>query len=607
VVEGDDGEGKGELAVHVVGGLEVERGVEPELDDPGEEGDGEGGGGEGAVDQASRGAALPGVPGALGQQQGDGDDRADPEQVGDHMEGEEHRGLLAHPGVGGAWQGQPTPGRGLAVLRCGSMTQSASYRAPFAHGTTAIDAATCERLLAVALESGGDYADLFFEYRAAGSLVYDEGILKTASRGVSLGLGVRVQRGDATGYAYVEDLAWEAMARAARTAAQIARHGGSHAPVRLEARSLPHRYDLPRVTLDEPGSAKRALLEAAARAGKDYDAKILKVEASLSEELREILIATSDGRLVHDVQPMVRFGVRAIAEHQGRRQEGSSGGGGRMSLGYFDDKTPAWHGLEAARQAVAMLDAQEAPAGQMEVVLAPGDSGILLHEAVGHGLEADFNRKGTSNYSGQVGNQVASPLCTVVDDATLLQSRGAINIDDEGLEPGRSVLIENGILRGYMHDRLSSKHFKLTPTGNGRRQSFACHPMPRMTNTILQAGPHDPEEIVRSVKRGIFARKFGGGQVDIANGDFVFSLTEGYLIEDGKITAPLKGVNLIGNGPEVLREVVMLGNDVELSDGIWTCGKDGQSVPVGVGCPTIKIGRITVGGTKMGGLSPGVC
>jgi TldD protein len=472
------------------------------------------------------------------------------------------------------------------------MTQSASYRAPFAHGSTAIDAATCERLLAVALESGGDYADLFFEYRAAGALVYDEGILKTASRGVSLGLGVRVQRGDATGYAYVEDLEWEAMARAARTAAQIARSGGSRTPVKLERRSLPHRYDLPRVTLDEPGAAKRALLEAAAEAGKNYDSKIIKVEASLAEELREILIATSDGRMVHDVQPMVRFGVR---------QEGSSGGGGRMSLEYFTSKTPAWHGLEAARQAIAMLEAQEAPAGQMEVVLAPGDSGILLHEAVGHGLEADFNRKGTSNYSGQVGQPVASPLCTVVDDATLLQARGAINVDDEGLEPGRSVLIEGGVLQGYMHDRLSSRHFKLTPTGNGRRQSFACHPMPRMTNTILLAGPHDPEEIVRSVKRGIFARKFGGGQVDIANGDFVFSLTEGYLIEDGKITAPLKGVNLIGNGPEVLRDVTMLGNDVEVSDGIWTCGKDGQSVPVGVGCPTIKIGRITVGGTKMAG------
>jgi TldD protein len=223
----------------------------------------------------------------------------------------------------------------------------------------------------------------------------------------------------------------------------------------------------------------------------------------------------------------------------------------------------------------------------------------LLHEAVGHGLEADFNRKGTSNYSGQVGNLVASELCTVVDDATLLQSRGSINVDDEGYEPRASTLIEKGKLVGYMHDRLSAKHYKLGPSGNGRRESFACAPMPRMTNTILMAGPHDPEEILKSVKRGVFAKKFGGGQVDISNGDFVFSLTESYLVEDGKITAPLKGVNLIGNGPDVLRKVTMLGHDVETSDGIWTCGKDGQSVPVGVGCPTIKIGSITVGGTKV--------
>jgi TldD protein len=246
-----------------------------------------------------------------------------------------------------------------------------------------------------------------------------------------------------------------------------------------------------------------------------------------------------------------------------------------------------------------MLDAQEAPAGQMEVVLAPGDSGILLHEAVGHGLEADFNRKGTSNYAGKVGEPVASDVCTVVDDATLLQSRGTINVDDEGNEPRSTVLIEKGKLVGYMHDRLSAKHYKLRPSGNGRRESFACAPMPRMTNTILLAGESDPEEILKTVKRGVYAKRFGGGQVDIANGDFVFSLTESYLVEDGKITAPLKGVNLIGNGPEVLRKVTMLGNDVEVSDGIWTCGKDGQSVPVGVGCPTVKISSITVGGTRL--------
>ncbi|HEX9297758.1 MAG TPA: metallopeptidase TldD-related protein [Polyangiaceae bacterium] len=481
------------------------------------------------------------------------------------------------------------------------MTIAESYRAPFAPGGPAgIDAAICERLLSVALAKGGDYADLFFEYRAGGSLVFDEGILKSASRGVSMGLGVRVQRGDATGYAYVEDLSWEAMKRAAETASQIASGGGGKLGIKLRDIGLSNRYELPSFSIDAAGPSKRALLERASRAAHAFDNSIVKAEASFAEEIREIVLATSDGKVVHDVQPLFRFGVRAVAEKGTKRQEGSSGGGGRMTLAYFDDKGPEWHASEAARQAITMLDAREAPAGQLEVVLAPGDSGILLHEAVGHGLEADFNRKGTSNYSGKLGQPVASSLCTVVDDATLVQSRGTINVDDEGNEPMRSVLIEDGVLRGYMHDRLSAKHFNRGSTGNGRRESFACHPMPRMTNTILLAGPDDPEDIVKSVKFGVFAKKFGGGQVDISNGDFVFSLTESYLIEDGRLTAPLKGVNLIGNGPETLRDVVMLGHDVGVSDGIWTCGKDGQSVPVGVGCPTVKISKITVGGTKIG-------
>jgi len=480
-------------------------------------------------------------------------------------------------------------------------TQSALYKAPFAPGgPNAIDEALSQRLLAVALANGGDYADLFFEYRAAGGFVFDDGILKSASRGVSMGLGVRVQKGDATGYAYVEQLDWDAMERAARTAAQIATGGGSKAPVGLREHTLPHRYDVGRVTLDVPGVEKRALLERAAAAAHAADARVVKVEASLSEEIREIMVATSEGRLARDVQPLMRFGIRVIVEENGKRQEGSSGGGGRTTMGYFEGKSPEWHAKAAVAQAVTMLAAQEAPAGTMEVVLAPGDSGILLHEAVGHGLEADFNRKGTSNYTGKIGETVASELCTVVDDATLLQSRGSINVDDEGHEPRSSVLIEKGRLVDYMHDQHSAKHFKRAPSGNGRRESFASAPMPRMTNTILTAGPHSPDDIIRSVKRGVYAKKFGGGQVDISNGDFVFSLTESYLVEDGKITAPLKGVNLIGNGPDVLRKVTMLGDDVEISDGIWTCGKDGQSVPVGVGCPTIKISAITVGGTKIG-------
>jgi TldD protein len=482
------------------------------------------------------------------------------------------------------------------------MTQSQLYRAPFGPGGSAgIDENICRRLIDVALATGGDYADLFFEYRAAGSLFFEDGITKSASRGVSLGLGVRVRKGDATGYAHVEDLDYPAMLRAANTAAQIARAGGSRTTsLPIAAREVAQRYELDRLTLDAPGTEKRVLLERASRAAHAHDPSIVKVEATFSEELREILICTSLGHFCRDTQPLLRFGVRALAEREGRRESGRSGGGGRMTLGYFEGKSPEWHGAEAARQALCMLEARPAPAGQLTVVLAPGDSGILLHEAVGHGLEADFNRKKTSNYSGQVGKEVASPLCTVVDDATFLQSRGTINVDDEGNEPERSVLIENGILRGYMHDQHTAGHFKTRPTGNGRRESFASVPMPRMTNTVLLAGPHEPEEILRSVKHGIFAKAFGGGQVDIANGDFVFSLTESYLIEDGKLTAPLKGANLIGNGPETLRRVVMLGNDVALSDGSWTCGKDGQSVPVGVGCPTMKLSSITVGGTDIG-------
>jgi TldD protein len=481
-----------------------------------------------------------------------------------------------------------------------SETEHPLMQAPFIPGGTfGLDTHVYESLLSEALSRGGDYADLFFEYVTSGSISFEEGITRAASKGVSMGLGVRVCRGDATGYAHTEDLSPESMRRAARTAAKIAQAGVHQHPLELRAVTTPKRYDLNEVSLDRAGMDKRALLERASKAALALDHRILKSEASFSEELREILVVTSDGRYVLDSRPLLRFGVRVVAESQGRRESGHSGGGGRVSLGYFDSKAPEWHAQKAVNQALTMLDARSAPAGQFEVVLAPGDSGILLHEAVGHGLEADFNRKRTSNYTDCIGKVVASPLCTVVDDASLIQGRGSINVDDEGQIPGKTVLIENGVLQGYLHDRLSSRHFNVAPSGNGRRENFTCHPMPRMTNTLLLAGPHDPEEIVKSVKRGVYAKTFGGGQVDISNGDFVFSLTESYLIEDGQLTSPLKGVNLIGNGPETLREVTMLGNDVQVSDGIWTCGKDGQSVPVGVGCPTTKISRITVGGTRI--------
>ncbi len=502
----------------------------------------------------------------------------------------------------GQLRGAPCPAlRSDRARRMVSHMKTFAYRAPFAAGgSTAVDSVLSERLLGLALERGGDYADLFFEYRAAGGLSFEEGITRSASRGVAVGLGVRVQKGEATGYAHVEELTWEAMQRAARTAAKIASGGGGVGRVALTPREIPARYSMQTPSIELAGEPKRALLERASRAAHATDPSIKKVSASFSEEIREILVATSDGRFVHDVQPLLRISVQAVAEKGNQREAGRSGGGGRMTLGYFDEFSPELHGERAARQALTMLEARPAPAGQLEVVLAPGDSGILLHEAVGHGLEADFNRKGTSNYAGRLGQVVASELCSVVDDATLVQCRGTINVDDEGVEPGRTLLIENGILRGYMQDRLSARITGAQPTGNGRRESFSCVPIPRMTNTILLSGPHDPEEIVRSVKRGIYAKAFGGGQVDISNGDFVFNLTESFLIEDGRIGTALKGVNLIGNGPETLRAVTMLGNDVAISDGIWTCGKDGQSVPVGVGCPTVKISRITVGGTQIG-------
>jgi TldD protein len=463
-------------------------------------------------------------------------------------------------------------------------------------GGAEITASRCDRLLGEALSRGGDYADLFFEHSRSGSFTFEDGRVKSVGRGVSLGMGARVVEGEATGYAYAQDLEAAPMREAARTAGSIASGGG--AAVAVTEASRPSYYPVQTPTLFEPDEDRLALIRRADEAARAYDPAVSKVQVSLGEGLRQLLVATSDGRLVTDEQPLFRFFVRVVAEKDGRRQSGSSGGGGRQGLSYFDGQRPEDIGREAARIALAMMDAQEAPAGKMTVVLGPGDSGILLHEAVGHGLEADFNRKSTSNYSGRIGEQVASRLCTVVDDATVSGARGSINVDDEGLQGRRTVLIEKGVLKGYMHDRLSARLMRADPTGNGRREDFTVTPYPRMTNTFLLAGESDPEEIIRSVDRGIYACRFSGGQVNISNGDFVFSLTESYLIEDGKITAPLRGVNLIGNGPDVLTRVSMVGTDFAASDGIWTCGKEGQSVPVGVGTPTIKLDGITVGGTQ---------
>lgn len=462
-----------------------------------------------------------------------------------------------------------------------------------------IDEAVAQMLLDLALSRGGEYAELYFEHRTSGSVVFEQQAVKSATRGVSQGLGVRVLLGEAVGYAYTEDLSLEAMRRAADTAAHIASGGGNKPPVDIVHYETAHLYVPDASTVDAAPQEKVDLMRRADVAARRFDPSIARVDISFVDEMKHIAIFTSDGRMTGDAQPLVRFNVTCLSERDGSRQTARWGGGGRMGMAYFDAHAPEDVAREAARQAVLLQSAIEAPAGTFPVVLAAGDSGILLHEAIGHGLEADFNRKKTSNYSGRVGEVVASRLCTVVDDGTIPESRGSINVDDEGNPPGYNVLIENGVLRAYLQDRVSANAMGARPTGNGRRQSFKHYPMPRMTNTYMLVGESSPEDIIRSVQKGVYCVAFSGGQVNISNGDFVFSVTEGYLIEDGRVTAPIRNVNLIGNGPDVLTKVTAVGHDFKLSDGRWTCGKDGQQVPVGVGIPTVLVSGITVGGTKL--------
>jgi TldD protein len=453
------------------------------------------------------------------------------------------------------------------------------------------------RVLADALSRGGDYADVFFEERAESSLQMEDGTIRSASNGSVAGIGVRVLAGERTGYAFTEDCTPEALHRVARTAAAIADEVRDVAPVAVNDRTVRDLYR-PSVPLVGASLSERVkLMERADAAARAVDERIRKVNVSLNEEMKTVAVASSDGVLVEDAQPMISFRVMCIAEDGELRTTGTSGDGARRGLELMDGDAPERIGRLAAEQAVRNLSAKPAPGGPQTVVLGNAYSGVLLHEAVGHGLEADFNHKGFSRYSGQIGERVASPLVTVVDDGTIANERGSINVDDEGNVSGSSVLIEDGILRGYLHDRLSARVMNVAPTGNGRRESYSCMPMPRMTNTFMLAGEHSPEEIIGSVERGIYAVHFGGGQVEIGKGDFVFAATEAYLIEDGKITSPLRDVTLIGNGPEVMQKVTMAGNDYRISEGMWTCGKDGQSVPVGVGMPTVKISSITVGGT----------
>jgi TldD protein len=466
------------------------------------------------------------------------------------------------------------------------------------YGVTPTD---LEAYLSEALSRGGNYADLYFEHRVNHSIVFEEQIVKTATKSVNVGVGVRVLSGEKTGYAYSEDLSRSSILKAARTAAFIASAVDDAAKVQMPG-PVARQHDLyttPMLPHELGIGDKIAMLEEIDRAARAYDPRVRQVQASYVDETKQILIVTSEGRYVWDVQPMVRLNANCIAEENGNRQSGYQGGGGRRSLDVFTgDLDPKAIAREAARQAILQLGAVDAPAGPMEVVLGPGWPGILLHEAIGHGLEADFNRKKTSAFAGLVGQKVASELCTVVDDGTIPFRRGSLNVDDEGNPTRHTVLIENGVLQGYLQDSLSARAMGAELTGNGRRQSYDHIPMPRMTNTFMMAGESDPEDIIRSVRKGLYAVHFGGGQVDITSGKFVFNTSEAYLIEDGKITAPVKGAMLIGDGPTVLRQVTMVGNDIELDSGIGICGKEGQSVPVSVGLPTIKIREITVGGTE---------
>jgi len=448
------------------------------------------------------------------------------------------------------------------------------------------------------LTGGVDAADIYFEFVRNESWSLEDGIVKEGSHSIDQGVGVRAMSGDKTGFAYSDELVVPALMSAADAAGAIARHGQAGTLQAWQAGGNQRLYPAidPLVSLDD--AAKVELLQRVDRETRALDPRVKQVNASLAGSHEVMLVCSSDGTLAADVRPLVRFNVSVIVEQKGRREQGFSGGGGRRSYEYFVEGDKALeYGREAVRQALINLEAQPAPAGETVVVLGPGWPGVLLHEAIGHGLEGDFNRKGTSAFADRMGEKVASEICTVVDDGTLASRRGSLNIDDEGTPTNQTMLIEKGRLVGYMQDKMNARLMGVAPTGNGRRQSFAHIPMPRMTNTYMLPGPHDPGEIIASVEQGIYAKNFAGGQVDITSGKFVFSTSETYLIENGKIGKPLKDATLIGDGPSVLTEVSMVGTDLELDAGVGVCGKDGQSVPVGVGQPTLRIDRLTVGGT----------
>jgi TldD protein len=469
----------------------------------------------------------------------------------------------------------------------------------FFHERFGLSDGALERVLGTALERRADHADLYFEFRVNQSASLEEGAVKKATHNVSQGVGVRVVAGARSGYAHSDEVSLERLELAARTARAIAdeRTAGVALPATRTA-TAHDLYPVVRPPIDTPIADQVALLQRLDAAARAVDPSITNVLAGIGLEHRVVLVVNSAGLAVGDVRPLVHLSVTCIAERGGRREQGSYGGGGRFTFDTLLDGRAERFAREAARQALTNLDAADAPAGTMTVVLGPGWPGVLLHEAIGHGLEGDFNRKRVSAFTDRIGTRVASELCTVVDDGTLAGRRGSLNVDDEGTPTQRTVLIERGILRGYLQDRLNATLSGMPLTGNGRRESFAHLPMPRMTNTFMLAGEDAPEDIIRSVDQGLYAVYFGGGQVDITSGKFVFSASEAYLIEGGKVTRPVRGATLIGNGPDVLTRITRVGTDLRLDEGIGTCGKDGQSVPVGVGLPTVRIDGLTVGGTQ---------
>jgi len=462
-----------------------------------------------------------------------------------------------------------------------------------------LDRSAIRRVLLSALSRGGEYSDIFCEHTVTNHIVMEEGIIKQSNKSVAMGAGIRTIKGQGVGYAYTEILTPDKLEHAANTAAAIADTGKEVQPVKLEEIGFRNHYNVTDAVTGTDLRDKIELIRRAEKAASTHDKSIVKTTVSIVDEISHIQIATSEGQLLRDVRPMLHFTVHVVAEKNGNRQIGVSSGGGRIGNSYFSAvRDPEQHGREAARQAVLLLEARQAPAGRMELILAPAESGILLHESIGHPLEADFIRKRTSSYTDRLGEKVASELVTVIDDGTVNNDRGSINFDDEGTISSRSVLIENGILKKYMTDKINADYLKMERTGNGRRESYKYPPVPRMTNTHLANGTCEPEEIFESTRKGIYCKSFRGGQVDPASGDFVFVPIEAYLVENGKLTCPVKNFTLIGNGPDVLSNVTMTGNDFAFSDGRWTCGKD-QTVPVNVGLPTIKVSEITIGGSDI--------